>query len=152
MKYFASEKEFKNAQKEKTLDLKKAMLNRLEWRLKNFERKNLRKEKRQAYDYLKIRFEQSHIWEFENFHEDTTELQLLNWLLKNNLTVKDMVENEFGKIDNEDFCTDYAIKKMTEPVKNKAEAKRLYNNALFLLNSIYSNYTCDQIYLKKMGN
>ena len=121
MKYFTSEKEFKNAQKEKTLDLKKAILNRLEWRLKNFERKNLRKEKRQAYDYLKIRFEKSHIWEFENFHEDTTKMQLINWLLKNNLTVKNMVENEFEKIDGDIICTDYAIKKMTEPVKNKAE-------------------------------
>lgn len=151
MKYFTSEKEFKNAQKEKTLDLKNAMLNRLEWRLKNFERKNLSKEKRQAYDYLKIRFEQSHIWEFENFHEDTTEIQLLNWFLKNNLTIKNMIEHEFAKIDNEDFCTDYAIKKMTEPVKNKAEAKRLYNNALFLISNAYINYSCDQIYLKKMG-
>lgn len=151
MKYFASEKAFKNAQKEKTLDLKNALLNRIEWRLKNVERKNLNKEKRQAYDYLKKRLDLSHSWEFENFHEDTKEIQLLNWLLKNNLTVKDMVENEFGKIDNENFCTDYAIKKMLEPVKNKAEVKRLYNNALFLLNSIYSNYACDQICLEKLG-
>lgn len=150
MKYFTSEEEFKNAQKEKTLDLKNALLNRIEWRLKNFERKNLRKEKRQAYDYLKNRLDLSHIWEFENFHEDTTKMQLINWFLKNNLTVKDMVEHEFAKIDNKDFCTDYAIKKMTEPVKNKAEAKRLYNNTLFLLSNAYIDYLCDQLYLKRM--
>lgn len=152
MKYFTSEKEFKNAQKEKTLDLKNAMLNRLEWRLKNFERKNLRKEKRQAYDYLKNRLEQSHSWEFENFHEDTESIQLLNWLLNNNLTLKDMAAHVFFKIDGETLCEDCAIKKMSEPVKNNAEAKSLYNNALFLLNSIYNDYACDQIYLKKMGN
>lgn len=151
MKYFTSEEKFKNAQKEKTLDLKNVLLNRIEWQLKNVERKNLSKEKRQAYDYLKNRLEQSYSWEFENFHEDTTKMQLINWFLKNNLTIKKMVEHEFTKIDNENFCIDCAIKKMTEPVKNKVEAKRLYNNALSLLSSIYVDYAYDQIYLKKMG-
>lgn len=150
MKYFTSEEEFKNAQKEKTLDLKNALLNRLEWRLKNVERKNLRKSKRQAYDYLKIRLEQSHSWEFEKFHEDTQKLQLLNWFLKNNLNVENMVAHEFETIDEK--CTDVVIKKMVETVKNKVEAKRLYNNTLFLLSNIYVDYDCDQIYLKKMGN
>lgn len=152
MKYFAAEEDFKNAQKEKTLDLKNALLNRIEWRLKNFERKNLNKEKRQAYDYLKNRLEQTHSWEFENFHEDTKNIQLVNWLLKNNLTLKNMASHVFFKIDGEFLCEDYAIKKMSEPVKNNAEAKRLYNNALFLLSDIYNDYACDQIYLKKMGN
>ena len=152
MKYFASEEEFKNAQKEKTLDLKNALLNRIGWRLNNFERKNLNKEKRQAYSYLKIRLELSHSWEFENFHEDTTKIQLINWLLKNNLTLKNFSRHVFLKIDGDDLCEDYAIKKMSEPVKNNAEAKSLYNNALVLLSSIYSDYACDQIYLKKMGN
>lgn len=152
MKYFTSEEEFKNAQKEKKLDLKNALLNRIEWRLNNFERKNLNKEKRQAYDYLKNRLELSYSWEFENFHKDTENIQLINWLLNNNLTLKNMAAHVFFKIDGEDLCTDCAIKKMSEPVKNNAEAKRLYNNALFLLNGIYSDYACDQIYLKKMGN
>lgn len=152
MKYFTSEKEFKNAQKEKTLDLKNALLNRIEWRLRNFERKNLNKEKRQAYDYLKNRLEQAHVWEFENFHEDTARIQLINWLLNNNLTLKDMSHHVFFKIDGEDLCGDYAIKKMAEPVKNNAEVKRLYNNSLSLLSNIYIDYACDQIYLKKMVN
>lgn len=152
MKYFTSEEEFKNAQKEKTLDLKNALLNRIEWRLKNFERKNLNKEKRQAYNYLKNRLEQAYSWEFENFHEETMKIELANWLLKNFLTPKDAAAHVFFKIDGEDLCGDYAIKKMIESVKNNAEAKRLYNNALFLLSSIYSDYACDQIYLKKMGN
>ena len=152
MKYFTSEEEFKNAQKEKTLDLKNALLNRIEWRLKNFERKNLNKEKRQAYDYLKNRLEQAYNWEFENFHDGTTKMQLINWLLKNNLTIKNMVDHEFTKIDNVNFCTDYAIKTMGEQAKNKAEVKRLYTNALFLLSQLYIDYSCDQIYLKKMSN
>lgn len=152
MKYFTSEEEFKNAQKEKTLDLKSALLNRIEWRLKNFERKNLNKEKRQAYEYLKNRLEQAYSWEFEKFHEDTECIQLINWLLNNNLTLKDMAAHVFFKIDGENLCCDYAIKKMAEPVKNNTEVKHLYNNALFLLSSIYSDYACDQIYLKKMGN
>lgn len=139
--------EFKNAQKEKMMGLKQALLNRIEWRLKNFERKNLKKEKRQAYDYLKIRIEQAHSWEFENFHKDTQKLQLLNWFLKNNLTVENMVRHEFEKIDG--LCTDCSIKKMVEPVKNKVEAKRLYSDSLALLQSIYIDYSCDQIFLKK---
>ena len=151
MTYFTAD-EFKNVQKEKMLDLKNALLNRLEWRLKNYERKNLAKEKRQAYNYLKNRLEQSYSWEFENFHEDTARIQLLNWLLNNNLTLKDMATHAFFKIDGDNLCGDYAIKKMLEPVKTNVEAKRLYNNALFLLSSIYSDYACDQIYLKKMGN
>lgn len=140
--------EFKNAQKEKMLDLKHALLNRIEWRLKNFERKNLRKEKRQAYDYLKIRLEQSHSWEFENFHEDTQKLQLLNWFLKNNLNIENMVVHEFETID--DKCTDGAIKKMVEPVTNKVEAKRLYSHSLALLKDIFIDYSCDQICLKNL--
>lgn len=150
MKYFTSEEEFKNAQKEKTLDLKNALLKRIEWRLNNFERKNLNKEKRQAYDYLKNRLEQTHSWEFENFHNDTKEIQLLNWLLKNNINVQDMVAHEFSNSDN--LSTDYAIKKMAEPVKTKSEIKHLYNDSLVLLKNIYIDYSCDQIYLKKMGN
>lgn len=151
MKYFTSEKEFKNAQKEKTLDLKKALLNRIEWCLQNCERKNLNKKKRQSYDYLKIRIEQSYVGEFANFHQGTVRLELLNWFLKNNLTIKDMASNVFFKIDDEIICSDYAIKLMPEPVKNNNEAKCLYNDALHLLSSIYSNYVCDQIYLAKMG-
>lgn len=147
MRYF-TEDEFRNAQKEKNLNLKNALLNRLEWRLKNFERKNLRKEKRQAYDYLKIRIVQSHNWEFENFHEDKQKLQLLNWFLKNNLNVENMLAHEFETLD--DRCTDCAIKKMVEPVKNKVEAKRLYSNSLALLQNIYIDYSCDQIWLKKL--
>lgn len=151
MKYFASEKEFKNAQKEKTLGLKNALLNRIEWCLKNCERKNLNKEKRQSYDYLKIRIAQSDAGEFENFHQGTVRLELLNWFLKNNLTIKDMSRHVFFKIAGEVLCDDSAIKIMTEPVKNNVEAKRLYDNALHLLSNIYSNYACDQICLERMG-
>ena len=151
MKYFTSEKEFKNAQKEKTLDLKCALLNRIEWLLHKVERKNINKEKRQAYNYLKNRLLNSYSFEFENFHEDTARIQLLNWFLKNNLTLKEMVNQAFFKIDNNEICTDYSIKLMVESPKNKVEVKHLYNNALLLLSNIYSDYACDQIYLKKLG-
>lgn len=152
MKYFAAEEDFKNAQKEKTLDLKNALLNRIEWRLNNFERKNLNKEKRQAYNYLKNRLINSYSFEFENFHEDTARIQLLNWFLNNNLNVKEMANKAFFKIDNNEICTDSSVKLMIEPAKNKIEVKRLYNNSLSLLSNIYIDYACDQIYLKKMGN
>lgn len=151
MKYFATEKEFKNAQKEKTLGLKNALLNRIEWCLKNCERKNLNKEKRQSYDYLKIRIEHAYAGEFENFKPGTVRIELINWFLKNNLTIKDMSKHVFFTIDGDFFCDDSAIKIMTEPVKNIYEAKRLYDNSLHLLSNIYSNYACDQIWLEKLG-
>lgn len=151
MKYFASEKAFENAKVEKELDLKNALINRIEWQLKNFERKNLNKAKRQAYQYLKNRLEISYAWEFENFHEDTQRIQLENWLKNNHITVKDMAAHAFAEVNSEFLCTDFAIKKMAEPVKNNSEVKKLYYNSLYLLNEIYNNYACDQIYLKKLG-
>ena len=145
MRDYTSE-EFRNAQKEKELNLKNALLSRIEFRLKNFERKNLNKEKRQAYAYLKLRIEEAHDWEFENFHEDTKKLQLLNWFLKNNLNVEKMVTHEFDSLAK--VCTDSAVKKMAEPVKDKVELKRLYSSSLDLLSKIYIDYSCDQIILK----
>lgn len=133
-----------NAKKEKELSVKNALLNHLEWHKKHFERKNLKKTDRQAYEYLKLRLENAHNWEFEKFHKETTNIELANWLLKNFLTPEDAASHVFLKINDEMLCCDYCIKSMKEPIKSNVESKKLYYNALHLLSRIFSDYASDQ--------
>lgn len=133
-----------NARKEKEFSIKNALLNHLEWQKNYFERKNLKKTDRQAYEYLKLRLENAHDWEFEKFHKETMKIELTNWLLKNFLTAEDAASHVFFKINDEMLCCDYCIKCMKEPVKSNVEAKKLYYNALHLLSRIFSDYASDQ--------
>lgn len=121
------------AKKESTLTLREAIISHVDFDLEYFCRKNVKKDWRQAYGFIKERFKYAHDWEVK-----PNRLYILNYFFRNYVVVKNLARDWWE----------------ADGFKSEKEAAKIYNTAALFLNGIYDNIIAGQydLYCRGYGN
>lgn len=130
MKKLTQKNLLEEAKKESTLTLREAIRSRVNFDLKHYCRKNMRKDWRQAYGIIQKRFEAAHDWEIK-----PNRLYVVNYFFRN-YTGGEYLAREWWQNDG---------------FKSEKEAAKIYNTAALFLRNIYNNILDGQYELECQG-